>query len=104
MGKGEAVQWDKSMTVKELMALMVECGLLEVNKMHWTGKAFIPEDTFIEGDTAGVMQLVELALDKQRQEIASAVEKMGVIGYGGLAMAHAIREKKWEEFIRQTHE
>ena len=93
-----------SMTVKELMALMVECGLLEVTKLHWTEKGFIPEDTFIEGDTAGIMQLVELALDKQRQEIASAVEKMGVIGYGGLAMAHAIREKKWEEFIRQTHE
>jgi hypothetical protein len=50
------------------------------------------------------MQLVEMTLDKQRQEIASAVEKMGIIGYGGLAMAHAIREKKWEEFIRQTRE
>ena len=92
------------MTVKELMALMVECGLLEVTKLHWTEKGFIPEDTFIEGDTAGIMQLVELALDKQRQEIALAVEKMGVIGYGALAMAHAIREKKWEEFIRQAHE
>lgn len=93
-----------SMTVKELMALMVECGLLEVTKLHWTEKGFIPEDTFIEGDATGVMQLVEMTLDKQRQEIALAVEKMGIIGYGGLAMAHAIREKKWEEFIRQTRE
>ena len=96
------VAFGGAMTVKELMALMVECGLLEVTKLHWTEQGFVPEDTFIEGDTAGVMQLVELALDKQRQEIASAVEKMGIIGYGTLAMGHAIREKKWEEFINQT--
>jgi len=84
------------MTVKELLDLMTDCGLLQVSKMEWTGK--------VEGDVAGLMQLVEMTLDKQRQEIASAVEKMGIIGYGGLAMAHAIREKKWEEFIRQTKE
>ena len=71
------MQWDKSMTVKELMALMVECGLLEVNKMHWTGKAFIPEDTFIEGDTAGIMQLVELALDKQGRRLLQRLRRWG---------------------------
>jgi len=92
------------MTVKELLDLMTDCGLLQVSKMEWTGKGFLPVDEFIEGDVAGLMQLVEMTLDKQRQEIASAVEKMGIIGYGGLAMAHAIREKKWEEFIRQTRE
>jgi hypothetical protein len=41
-----------------------------------------------------VLKLVNSALDAEREQHASMVERMGVDGYGTLAIAAAIRQRK----------
>lgn len=81
------------MTLIELGQLMEQCGLLQINKLEWSGKNFIQTDEFIEGDAAALMQLVNIVTEREREECALLVERMGIEGYGTLAIGAAIRAK-----------
>ena len=85
------------MTLTELHALMVECGLIEISHHQWHNGKFVCVDEFIEGDSAGIMQLVKCVQDKQRERLANLVEQMGIEGYGTLAIAAAIRKGEQDE-------
>jgi hypothetical protein len=83
--------WEREVTLTELHEMMVECGLIEISHLQWNNGKFVCIDEFIEGDSAGMMQLVKCVQDRQRKKLADLVEKMGIEGYGTLAIAAAIR-------------
>ena len=85
------------MTLPELQEIMVECGLIAIDKLQWSRGQFIHVDEFIEGDCAGMMQFVEVIEKRQQERIACLVEQMGIEGYGTLAIAAAIRKGETDE-------
>jgi hypothetical protein len=91
------------MTLTELHELMVECGLIEISHLQWHNGKFVSIDEFIEGDSAGMMQFVGFVQDRQRKKIADLVERMGIEGYGTLAIAAAIRKGEDDEMVRTGH-
>ena len=91
------------MTITELHEMMVECGLIEISHLQWNNGKFVCIDEFIEGDSAGMMQFVGFVQDRQRKKIADLVERMGIEGYGTLAIAAAIRKGEDDEMVRTGH-
>lgn len=81
------------MKTEEFDALMVECGLLPINKLEWNGKAFVGTDEFIDGDYVALRQFVREALKLERNRLALMCEQMGIQGHGSLAIAAAIRKE-----------
>lgn len=79
------------MTKSEIDALILDCGLMPINKHEWTGKYYLHTDSFIEGDSISLMQFAHELIKRQREGHAIIVEQMGIQGYGTLAIAAAIR-------------
>lgn len=76
------------MTLQELNDLMQQCGLLQVNKLQWMGgNSFVQTDEFIEGDTAALMQLVNIVIKREREECADIADAIGRPDLGRLFRA-----------------
>ena len=81
------------MNHKELVEVLELCGLTPMTLMTWNGKTHVPVDDCIDGDVTALVQFVRVVERKKAEEIAQLVEKMGMEGYGTLAIAAAIRGK-----------
>lgn len=82
------------MTDSDIKALMMDCGLMPINKLEYINKKFLHTDSFIEGDEISLMQFASELLKHQKEIHACLVEQMGIDGYGTLAIAAAIRAEE----------
>ena len=80
--------------VEAITALAVEAGIVPWVRHEFINNCFIPTDDGMDGDHASLIQFAQLVRDQEREAGSLSCETMGAEGYGTLAIAAAMRERK----------
>lgn len=80
--------------VEAITALAVEAGIVPWVRHEFINNCFIPTDDGMDGDHASLIQFAQLVRDQEREACSLLCETMGAEGYGTLAIAAAMRERK----------